>query len=56
MTAGVDPPAERADAGVESDHFKPTGTVFILALLVATLILLWGSVYVILIARGVTVS
>ena len=34
--------------------FKPTGTVFLLALFVLTLILLWASVYVILISRGVT--
>jgi hypothetical protein len=38
----------------EDEHFKPTGTLFILAIFVATIILLWGSVYVILLARGVT--
>lgn len=38
----------------EEEHFTPTGTVFILALFVATIILLWGSVYVILLSRGVT--
>ncbi len=45
------------DPGVpaeEQEHFKPTGTVFILALFVVTIILLWGSVYVILLSRGVT--
>ncbi len=36
------------------DHFRPIGTVFILALFVATIILLWASVYVILVSRGVT--
>ena len=37
-----------------SEHFKPTGTLFVLAIFVATIILLWGSVYVILLSRGVT--
>jgi hypothetical protein len=50
VTQGVDPPASDA----EQEHFKPTGTVFILALFVAMIILLWASVYVILLARGVT--
>ena len=50
MTQGVDP----AVAEGEQEHFKPTGTIFILALFVATIILLWGSVYVILLSRGVT--
>lgn len=36
------------------EHFKPTGTIFLLAMFVATLILLWASVYVILLSRGVT--
>ncbi|NNE95686.1 MAG: cytochrome c oxidase subunit 2A [Acidimicrobiales bacterium] len=39
----------------DDEHFKPVGTMFILALFVAALILLWASVYVILISRGVTV-
>ena len=38
----------------ELEHFKPVGTVFILALFVAALILLWLSVYVILLSRGAT--
>ena len=42
-------------AGItDEEHFKPTGTLFILALFVATTILLWVSVYVILLSRGVT--
>lgn len=53
MTAGLDPP-ESVSTEADTDHFKPTGTIFILTLFVATLILLWGSVYVILLARGVT--
>ena len=44
----------RDDAPPEDEHFKPTGTLFILALFVVTLILLWASVYVILLSRGVT--
>lgn len=36
------------------EHFRPNGTVFILVLFVAALILLWLSVYVILLSRGVT--
>ena len=38
----------------EPEHFKPTGTIFVLVLFVATIILLWASVYVILLSRGVT--
>lgn len=40
-------------APAEVEHFKPVGTVFILAMFVLTLILLWGSVYLILLSRGV---
>ncbi|MCB0990536.1 MAG: cytochrome c oxidase subunit 2A [Acidimicrobiales bacterium] len=36
------------------EDFKPTGTVFLVVAFVAMLILLWASVYVILISRGVT--
>jgi hypothetical protein len=39
----------------EEEHFKPVGTMFILAMFLGALILLWASVYVILISRGVTV-
>jgi hypothetical protein len=38
----------------QAEHFKPVGTVFILAMFVLTIILLWGSVYLILLSRGVT--
>ena len=34
--------------------FRPTGTVAVVALFVIVLILLWTSIYLILIARGVT--
>lgn len=50
--SGVPPGAEAHDEGEE--HFRPTGTIFLLAMFVAALILLWASVYVILISRGVT--
>lgn len=49
---------DETDDGMElldEEHFKPTGTLFILVLFVATIILLWTSVYVILLSRGVTV-
>jgi hypothetical protein len=39
--------------GTDED-FKPRGTVAIVALFTATLVLLWLSIYLILIARGVT--
>ena len=39
----------------EEEHFRPVGTLFVLAVFVITLILLWASVYVILLSRGVTV-
>lgn len=38
----------------DQEHFRPHGTLFILALFVVALILLWLSVYVILLSRGVT--
>lgn len=50
VTVGSDPPTDT------TEHFKPTGTIFVLTVFVATLFLLWGSVYVILLARGVTVQ
>lgn len=46
---------EAGDATAEPEgHFRPTGTIAILAAFVLTLILLWLSVYVILLSRGVT--
>ncbi len=53
MTAHDDTLDEAADA-LPEEHFKPTGTLFVLGLFVATLILLWASVYIILLSRGVT--
>lgn len=46
---------DEAGDGTEEEHFKPTGTLFILVLFMAMTILLWASVYVILLSRGVTV-
>ncbi len=42
------------DTVAAEEHFKPTGTLFVLALFVATIVLLWASVYIILLSRGVT--
>lgn len=38
----------------DTEEFQPKGTVLIAALFVVMLVLLWGSVYVILLARGAT--
>lgn len=43
-----------SDSEDGEQHFKPTGTIFLLAMFVVALILLWASVYVILLSRGVT--
>lgn len=43
-----------SSAADEPEHFRPTGTIFILTCFVAALILLWLSVYLILLSRGVT--
>ena len=56
MTSHDNPVGETADAdeALSEEHFKPTGTIFVLGLFVATIILLWASVYIILLSRGVT--
>ena len=38
----------------EQNEFKPKGTIVILLIYLLTIIVLWGSVYVILLGRGVT--
>jgi hypothetical protein len=38
----------------DEEHFKPTGTLVILGLWLTMVVLLWASVYVILLSRGVT--
>lgn len=48
------PDAEELVPEPTEEHFRPTGTLFVLALFVATIILLWFSVYIILLSRGVT--
>lgn len=50
-SSGAAHPVESEDVEAE---FRPTGTVFILVMFVLALILLWISVYVILLSRGVT--
>lgn len=45
---------DNSPSDTEPEHFKPTGTIFILVCFVAMLILLWLSVYLILVSRGVT--
>ncbi|MCB9133898.1 MAG: cytochrome c oxidase subunit 2A [Anaerolineales bacterium] len=37
------------------EEFHPKGTALVLAVFVITLILLWGSVYLIMLSRGMTV-
>jgi hypothetical protein len=39
----------------DMEDFRPRGTMVILVIFVLTLIVLWASVYVILLSRGVTV-
>lgn len=52
--SGDGPTSVRHDDVHLDEHFHPKGTVFVLALFVATIILLWASVYIILLSRGVT--
>lgn len=56
MSAPSETPVEGERAPDEGEHFKPIGTWFVLGLYVATIVLLWLSVYVILLSRGVTVG
>jgi hypothetical protein len=39
----------------DNNEFHPRGTMTILILFIITIILLWGTVFFILISRGVTV-
>ena len=39
----------------QPEEFRPRGTVAILVMFVLAIIILWASVYVILLSRGVTV-
>ena len=36
-------------------RFEPKGTVVVLIIFIITLIVLWGSVYIILLQRGMTI-
>ena len=54
MGTALDDQPDGLGEATEEEHFKPTGTLFVLVLFVATIILLWASVYVILLSRGVT--
>ena len=47
--------SDDASGATQEEHFTPRGTIAVVGLFVATLILLWLSIYLILIARGVTV-
>ncbi len=38
----------------QPEPFEPKGTMVVLAIFLVTLIMLWGSVYYILLSRGVT--
>jgi len=42
------------DKQTDREEFHPRGTAAIAAIFILTMILMWGSVYVILLARGVT--
>lgn len=46
--------AEKQRAEDEAEQFHPKGTVAILVMFVLAIIILWASVYVILLSRGVT--
>ena len=38
----------------QEEHFKPTGTLTLLGIYFVLIIVLWGSVYLTMLARGVT--
>ena len=45
---------EETQSTEETSEFHPKGTVLVLAIFVLVLILLWGTVYLILLSRGMT--
>ena len=47
--------SDQAAEVATDEEFTPRGTIAIVAMFVASLILLWLSIFLILIARGVTV-
>jgi hypothetical protein len=48
-----DPKAEQ-EVAEEPGHFVPVGTVAILAVYFAVIVLLWLSVYLVMVSRGTT--
>lgn len=44
-----------ANNNKNADEFNPKGTMVVLVIFFVTLIVLWASIYVILLGRGVTV-
>jgi|GEM_PF-1530065 hypothetical protein len=48
-------PTKTSDAPIgDAESFQPRGTLVIVLIFVLLLIVLWGSVYLILLSRGVT--
>ena len=45
---------EETKPSEETAEFHPKGTALVLAIFVVVLILLWGTVYLILLSRGMT--
>jgi hypothetical protein len=45
---------EETKPSEETAEFHPKGTALVLAIFVLVLILLWGTVYLILLSRGMT--
>lgn len=39
----------------DKEEFRPNGTIAILVIFVITLVLIWGTIYMILLGRGGTV-
>ena len=47
--------ADEPQTKQENEEFHPRGTVAVLVMFVLAIIILWATVYVILLSRGVTV-
>lgn len=54
MAQGKPARAQGKPAG-DADNFQPKGTLLLVFIFFLLLIILWGSVYLILLSRGVTV-
>ena len=46
---------QKPDETPHEEEFHPRGTIVVLGIFLLTLIVLWASVYVILLQRGVTI-